>query len=202
MKKLFLIFYLFIFPISLTAGDIYTYKEKDGTIHIYDKLNGPNIKTKDLQEINEIQSNKTESQSKNSEPIKVFGPRPVSKQTDRDLCFSDSGYKSKIDALNLLILNAEEKIETLNSLNLSTQEKIEFQNSLILSEEKKIDTRNSLFLIPEEKVKKINDPQFDKVREGERKELDKYRQELSKYQKKYSDTQEEIKRRNMDCSQD
>ena len=34
MKKIVIFFYLFIFPVSLMAGEIFTHKDKDGTIII------------------------------------------------------------------------------------------------------------------------------------------------------------------------
>lgn len=189
-----------IFPISFTMGEIYTHKDKDGTIHIYDQLNGPNLKTKDLQGINENRSKETESQLKSPEPKKIFGQEPVSQQTDRNLCISNSGYKIRIETLHSQILSSEEKIATLHSQNLSQKEQIESFNSQVLnSGERSVSPLN---LYPEEKAKQINSPLFNKVIGIEKERIDKYRQELSRYQKKYSEIQQEIQRRNIDCTRE
>jgi hypothetical protein len=200
MKKIVLIFCLFIFPISLTSGEIYTHKDKDGTIHIYDQLNGPNFKTKDLQGTNENKSKETEPQLKNSGPRKVFEQEPAGQQTDRDVCLSNSSHKSRIENLNSLIRSSEEKIENLNTQNHSQKEQIENFNSHIRSSGETIITPLNLY--PEEKTKQINSPFFNKVIREEKERLEKYRQDLSRYQKKYSEIQQEIKRRNIDCTRD
>jgi hypothetical protein len=202
MKKIGLFFYLFIFPVSLMAGEIFTHKDKDGTILIYDQLNGPNLKTKDLQGINDFKSPKTELQLKNSEPKKIFGQESVSKQTDRDVCLSHSDCKLRIETLQSLILSSEERIETLQSQNLTQKERIELFNSQIASSGEKIETLTPLNLWPEEKVNQINSPSSNKVIGIEKERLNKYRQELSKYKNKYSEIQQEIQRRNIDCTRD
>jgi hypothetical protein len=200
MKEIIIFFCLFIFPISFTMGEIYTHKDKDGTILIYDQLNGPNLRTKDLQGTNENRSKETESQLKNSGPRKVFDQEPLSRQTDRDLCLSNSTYKSRIETLSSQILSSEEKIETLHSQNHSQKEQIENFNSQIRGSGEQIVTPLNLY--PEEKTKQINSPLFNKVIGIEKERLEKSRQELSKYQKNYSEIQQEIKRRNIECSRD
>jgi hypothetical protein len=200
MKIIIIIFCLLIFPISFTMGEIYTHKDKDGTIHIYDQLNGPNFKTKDLQGTNENKSKETEPQLKNSAPRKVFEQETASQQTDRDLCLSNSSYKSKIETLRSQILSSEEKIETLHSQNRSQKEQIESFNSQILNSGERNVTPLNLY--PEEKAKQINSPIFNKVIGEEKETLDKHSQELSRYQKKYSEIQQEIKRRNIDCTRE
>jgi septal ring factor EnvC (AmiA/AmiB activator) len=181
-------------------GEIYTHKDKDGTILIYDQLNGPNFKTKDLQGTNENKSNETEPQLKGSGPRKIFEQESAGQQTDRDVCLSNLTCKSRIETLRSQILSSEERIETLHSQNRSQKERIESFNSQIQSSGETIVTPLNLY--PEEKTKQINSSYFNKVIREEKEALDKHRQELSRYQKKYSEIQQEIKRRNIDCTRD